>query len=222
MELKDKIINSAYELFAEKGYDKTTVAEIINKADCSKGGFYHHFKSKDEIIEAITMNNLDIIKKSYDNMLQNNDKSAIELINSVVITINKIKESQMKEWPKITKIYSFEGNHILIKKMAEEFELMTTEYYTKLIQKGIKEGMFNVKYPEYLAGVWTREVLRIYQMASMAIYSQDYDLNEFLKLLDFSESLFNNTLGLNENIIKFKETTLDYVIKGRKQMHGLS
>ena len=64
MELKDKIIDSAYELFAENGYDKTTVADIINKAGCSKGGFYHHFKSKFEIIEAITMSNIDIIRKS--------------------------------------------------------------------------------------------------------------------------------------------------------------
>ncbi len=53
MELQKIIYNSAKELFKEKGYDKTTLAEIIDAAGCSKGGFYHYYKSKDEILPQV-------------------------------------------------------------------------------------------------------------------------------------------------------------------------
>ncbi len=53
MELQKIIYDSAKRLFKEKGYDKTTLAEIIDAAGCSKGGFYHYYKSKDEILPQV-------------------------------------------------------------------------------------------------------------------------------------------------------------------------
>ena len=41
-----KILNAAWKLFEEKGYDNTTVDEIIEATDTSKGTFYNYYKSK--------------------------------------------------------------------------------------------------------------------------------------------------------------------------------
>ncbi|MBM7648690.1 AcrR family transcriptional regulator [Bacillus ectoiniformans] len=46
---KQKILNTALELFAEKGFQHVTVDEIVQKTSTSKGAFYNHFKSKHEI-----------------------------------------------------------------------------------------------------------------------------------------------------------------------------
>ena len=41
-------------LFLEKGYDNTTIQDIVNELDgLSKGAVYHHFKSKEEIMDAV-------------------------------------------------------------------------------------------------------------------------------------------------------------------------
>ena len=46
---RDTILASARELFDEKGFDKTTVDDIVEKAEVSKGTFYNYFPSKVEI-----------------------------------------------------------------------------------------------------------------------------------------------------------------------------
>lgn len=45
----EKILSAAERLFAQKGYAKTTLQDIIDTTGLSKGAVYHHFKSKEEI-----------------------------------------------------------------------------------------------------------------------------------------------------------------------------
>lgn len=219
MDLKEKIITVAYELFAEKGYESTTVSDIIKVVGSSRGGFYHHFKSKEEILEAITMNYIDDLMNYYKEILQESGGSIIDSLNSVFIKINQYKAEQSGDWPKIQKVFSFSGSHAMIRKLAEQFELVTTELYTKLILKGIEEGEFHVSYPKMLAGLWTREIIRIYKIARELIYSDDpVKLKEFESLLEFNENLLNNTLGFENNRILLKKEALNYVHKSRKQL----
>ena len=50
----EKILDAAQRLFLEKGYDNTTIQDIVNELDgLSKGAVYHHFKSKEEIMDAV-------------------------------------------------------------------------------------------------------------------------------------------------------------------------
>lgn len=48
------LIDAAGQLFASQGYDRTAVESIIRQANVSKGAFYHHFSSKEEILDAVT------------------------------------------------------------------------------------------------------------------------------------------------------------------------
>ncbi len=50
MQTRQAIFDTAVDLFARKGYDKVTVEEICAKVGVTKGAFYNHFKSKDQII----------------------------------------------------------------------------------------------------------------------------------------------------------------------------
>ena len=44
------MLHAAVELFARQGYDGTSVAEVIAQAGVAKGGFYHHFASKEALL----------------------------------------------------------------------------------------------------------------------------------------------------------------------------
>lgn len=48
---KNKIINAAAKLFSEKGYEETTMQDIMLLSGLSKGAIYHYFKSKQEILD---------------------------------------------------------------------------------------------------------------------------------------------------------------------------
>ena len=49
MSLKEKIIHESLKLFSLKGYRSTSLNDIIEAADTSKGGFYNHFASKEDL-----------------------------------------------------------------------------------------------------------------------------------------------------------------------------
>jgi len=51
--LRKEIIDTALILFEKKGFHGVSINEIVTKANTSKGGFYHHFSSKDELLFVI-------------------------------------------------------------------------------------------------------------------------------------------------------------------------
>lgn len=50
---RERIQQVALELFAEQGYDKTSLREIAERLDVTKAALYYHFKTKDEILESV-------------------------------------------------------------------------------------------------------------------------------------------------------------------------
>ena len=51
---KGLIVSAAWELFYKKGYDNTTVDEIIERSHTSKCAFYHYFKGKDSLLSSLS------------------------------------------------------------------------------------------------------------------------------------------------------------------------
>ncbi|MHC1741132.1 MAG: TetR/AcrR family transcriptional regulator [Anaerolineaceae bacterium] len=53
---REKILSTSYQLFLEQGYQSTGIAQICEKANLSKGAFYHHFPSKHDLFLALLEN----------------------------------------------------------------------------------------------------------------------------------------------------------------------
>ncbi len=51
---REKIIDAAWQLFYDKGYEETTVEDIIRASGTSKGSFYHYFESKDSLMGSLS------------------------------------------------------------------------------------------------------------------------------------------------------------------------
>ena len=83
-ETQDLIINTSFELFYEKGYNATSIPDIMKETSLSKGAFYHHFKNKHEIgtkvIEIIIRKR---IKEGFISPLENNDGNIPKLLKYV-------------------------------------------------------------------------------------------------------------------------------------------
>lgn len=67
------IISAAMEVFLEKGYEGTSMESIASKAGISKGGLYHHFKSKDEILYYANEKLTEPVYELIDKTLKNTD-----------------------------------------------------------------------------------------------------------------------------------------------------
>ncbi len=51
---KKKIVNAAWRLFYEQGYENTTIDEIVTESGTSRGSFYHYFDGKDSVLESLS------------------------------------------------------------------------------------------------------------------------------------------------------------------------
>ncbi len=48
--IRDRVLAAAVDLFAEQGFDGTSVSQVVARAGVAKGGFYHHFVSKEALL----------------------------------------------------------------------------------------------------------------------------------------------------------------------------
>ena len=59
---RGKIVSAAWQLFYEQGYEETTVEEIIESSQTSKGSFYHYFDGKDALLSTLS----DLFDEKYE------------------------------------------------------------------------------------------------------------------------------------------------------------
>lgn len=63
--VRERVLDAAVELFAEQGYDGTSVAQVLARAGVAKGGFYHHFASKEALLYEVYG---DLIERQLESM----------------------------------------------------------------------------------------------------------------------------------------------------------
>lgn len=217
MNLRNKIINVAYEIFSVRGYEKTTIEEIIKQAECSKGGFYHHFKSKEEILEVIITNYIDDLSNYFKSIITNDKDSFIDKFNEIFMVVSQYKLGQLMEWSKVKNVFFFTGNDRLLRQLEKQFKIATTKTYFEVLQIGKEQGIINVEYPEILAELCTREILWIFEEAGKLINPEDTkDHNMFEKILDFNEELISHVLGLKKHEVRLKAVAISYLQDARE------
>jgi AcrR family transcriptional regulator len=65
--VRERVLAAAVDLFAEQGYDGTSVSQVVARAGVAKGGFYHHFASKEALLYEVYG---DLIDRQLANMTE--------------------------------------------------------------------------------------------------------------------------------------------------------
>ena len=81
---KKSIVESAIKLFSQKGYQETSVADIMNEADLGIGTFYNYFESKDEILKNLLQAIVEEIRESFESSLRQGEKPAAQVLADTV------------------------------------------------------------------------------------------------------------------------------------------
>ncbi|MBU4483657.1 MAG: TetR/AcrR family transcriptional regulator [Actinobacteria bacterium] len=149
---KDSILKAAAIYLAEKGYNKTDVDEICKKASVTKGAFYHHFSSKQELF----LEMLDLWMKRVASQLDLNElkpKNTLELLLSIPGKFKPVFEEVDSQLPIFLELYiksisDPELNKIVLKSYND---FLT--FFTVTIKKGIGEGSIKKVNPDDAAKV---------------------------------------------------------------------
>ena len=75
---KARIVNAAWKLFYEQGYEDTTVEDIIFESETSKGSFYHYFDGKDALLSSLSM----LFDEQYELLMERPDlpENSVDLL----------------------------------------------------------------------------------------------------------------------------------------------
>ncbi|HEX6522118.1 MAG TPA: TetR/AcrR family transcriptional regulator [Streptosporangiaceae bacterium] len=134
------ILASAAEMFARKGFDATTVRNIADAVGVLSGSLYHHFKSKDAIVEEILTGYLDAIQAQYAEVLDHGTTPAQTLHDLVLASLRVANEQ-----PNATAIYQNELQYLREQpRFADVLAAAANVQQTwlKVIERGVADGAF--------------------------------------------------------------------------------
>ncbi|MDR1616206.1 MAG: TetR/AcrR family transcriptional regulator, partial [Syntrophomonadaceae bacterium] len=84
----ETIINVSAELFAKKGYEHTTMQDIVDGLGMSKGAIFYHFKSKDDILDAVVERMIRQLESAARAIADDTALSAHEKMRQIISAIN--------------------------------------------------------------------------------------------------------------------------------------
>ena len=143
---REEFINAAEKLFKENGVVETTVNAIVKELDVAKGLFYYYFKSKDDVIEAISKKYNDSFKKNINTFTttDNYDEELNECIENIITSFKTMRSNLHGETTNI-------DLSILTARTIEEAKQSASEVLKKLFDEGIEKDVLNIKNSEYYA-----------------------------------------------------------------------
>lgn len=142
---REVILSAAAEMFARKGLRATTVRGIAEAVGLFSGSLYHHFPSKDAIIDEVLTRYLDAIRSRYAMVLASG-KSPAESLHDLVVTSLEVAEEQ----PHATAIYQNESQYLrevpgFRHIQASAGEIQRT--WLQVIEAGVADGSFRDDIP---------------------------------------------------------------------------
>ncbi|OZI12098.1 hypothetical protein CEW92_08555 [Bacillaceae bacterium SAS-127] len=144
-----QIIEVALQLFMEKGYEHTTINDILRKAEVSKGGMYHYFQSKEEILDVVIHHIIDEDLARFETILQDDSLSAVEKFQHLFIQ----SEAKPEDIVKIAEQSMQRTDSLFHYRSLELSKARTIPVIVRVIEQGITEGEMKTDYPEEMAEI---------------------------------------------------------------------
>lgn len=142
-ERKDEILNAAMELFASKGYEQTSVSDIVKKIGVAQGTFYYYFQSKEEVVNAACERTLASRLESVKNLVESSQWNALEKLTRMFTDASPNEED--------VDVFGYlhqENNSTLHQKWIVAEIMGLLPYARQIVQLGVEEGIFHVRQPE--------------------------------------------------------------------------
>jgi TetR/AcrR family transcriptional regulator, cholesterol catabolism regulator len=155
---RDVILDEAANLFARQGVAATTVREIADAAGILSGSLYHHFASKDEVVDAVVSGFLRDLRERYDEVLRQESDPAARLRGLVLASVLTVADH-----PRATEIYQNDGHRLRSstgRSYVEQSVRAVRSAWVTVLEQGQADGTFRadlpvkIVYPLLRDGLW--------------------------------------------------------------------
>ncbi len=150
-----EFLEVAQALFYSKGYERTSVKEIIDAVGVAKGTFYHYFDSKVDLLEALVEKLIEELygqlQEIVETVLNDPSMSAAEKFEQLFVQIGSWKVDNPEFVRESVRVYYQDENVLFRTKMVEAATEKMAPLFADIIRQGVNEGAFEVAHPEEAA-----------------------------------------------------------------------
>jgi AcrR family transcriptional regulator len=142
-ERRQELIEVAERLFKEKGYESTAVSDIVKEINVGQGTFYHYFRSKEDILDAVAEKQ--VASLAYEaEMIAKSDADPANKLNATMNSFLRANSSELG----LMELLHQKGNYLLHQKIEEIIEKRVLPKMMQVASKGAEERSFNTECPE--------------------------------------------------------------------------
>jgi AcrR family transcriptional regulator len=190
---KTEIVNAAQQQFLHKGYDATTIQDIIDSLGIAKGTFYHYFKSKDELLDEIIERMMTDMSTRIRTILDTN-KSALEKFNDVFKLGTLYKVENIDVFMILMTTLYREENSIIRDRMFRSSIRKNGPTIAKIVKQGIDEGVFDTPYPEAIGEIMINHGKILNESIVNMILDPQGDPDTIITLMTHKTKIYQETL----------------------------
>jgi len=145
-ERKNEILDAAAALFAEKGFDHTSTNDILEAVGIAKGTLYHHFKSKEAIMDAIIERQSERMLTAARHAAEDHSIPVRERILRVILAL-KLEETEGTGGKEMIEHLHKPQNALMHQKSKQIIIKEVPPILTIVIKDGIEQGLFDTPHP---------------------------------------------------------------------------
>lgn len=144
---EERILDAAQRLFLGKGYENTTIQDIVNElGGLTKGAVYHHFKSKEEIMDAVG-DRMFFENNPFEAVKDRTDLNGLEKLREVI----RLNQSDTARTSMTVQSIPLTHNPRVLVGMIDANRRILTPYFLELIEEGNRDGSIHTHYAREIA-----------------------------------------------------------------------
>ena len=155
---KKKIVSAAWKLFYDQGYDNTTVDDIIDLSETSKGSFYHYFSGKDALLSSLSF----LFDEKYEELIPQIDPDADAF--DTLLMLNTELFTMIENTVPLDLLASLYSTQLITK--GERHLLDRERIYYRLLRRIVLEGQ---EKGQLRTDMTVNEITRAYAMCERGL-----------------------------------------------------
>lgn len=142
-ERRNEILDVAERLFGTKGFDNTSTNDILNEIGIARGTLYYHFKSKEDILDAMIERMTRQLVAKAKIISEKKELPVLQRLTMMIMALNVDNDLGREVMEQVHRAQ----NALMHQKMRERLLAGVNPLVTGLIEEGIEQGIFHTDYP---------------------------------------------------------------------------
>ena len=138
------ILDAALALFYSRGWDHVTVADVLQEAGISKGGFYHHFTAKEDLLDGLIARFTAEALAAAEAVRDATTGTALDRFNAFLAETGRFTAARVPQIKFLIDVMLRPGNDLLFHRITAATNAAARPVLREMIAQGVADGSFDV------------------------------------------------------------------------------